>query len=193
MKKILAAILAAAMVMSFAACGDSSSKSDASSKSSASSAADSSKADASSKNEASDFIGAWTITKFIKADGTEMTIDAYAAENGTTTEALKMTIVYEGNGTYKEYAEGKQSGEGTYTVNGNKATMKDVKDGKTEDGEIDGTKLIVTSSESKDKIVCEKDASFVVPQQTETQPAETQPEETQPEGNEGGEEGGNEE
>ena len=171
MKKILAAILAVAMVMSFAACGDSSSKSDSSSKASSSSAADSSAADSSAADssaaestgdstaDASAVVGAWTISKVIKADGTEQSLEDFASENNTTVEAIQATSVFADGGKYTSYCAGQNPEEGTYTFDGKNGETTDSK-GDKEQFVIEDGKMTVSSSKQEFKLVAEKNDSF---------------------------------
>ena len=159
MKKILAAILAVTMVMSFAACGDSSS-SKADSSAADSSAADSSAAD-SSATEAVSVVGAWTVSGGKKtADGTELTLEQLAQANGSTVESMKATTVFNEDGTCNGYSEGKKS-NGTYTIEGNTITIKD-SDGETSVITIDGDKLY-TKIDEETQMVMSKDPSFTAP------------------------------
>ncbi|MBP3792856.1 MAG: lipocalin family protein [Ruminococcus sp.] len=165
MKKILAAILAVTMVMSFAACGDSSSsKADSSSKTSSSSKADSSAADSSaadsSATEAVSVVGAWTVSGGKKADGTELSLEQLAQANGSTVESMKATTVFNEDGTCNGYSEGKKS-NGTYTIEGNTITIKD-SDGETSVITIDGDKLY-TKIDEETQMVMSKDPSFTAP------------------------------
>lgn len=165
MKKILAAILAVTMVMSFAACGDSSSsKADSSSKTSSSSKADSSAADSSaadsSATEAVSVVGPWTVSGGKKADGTELSLEQLAQANGSTVESMKATTVFNEDGTCNGYSEGKKT-NGTYTIEGNKITIKD-SDGETSVITIDGEKMYIKIDEET-QMVMSKDPSFTAP------------------------------
>ena len=165
MKKILAAILAVTMVMSFAACGDSSSsKADSSSKTSSSSKADSSAADSSaadsSATEAVSVVGPWTVSGGKKADGTELSLEQLAQANGSTVESMKATTVFNEDGTCNGYSEGKKT-NGTYTVEGNTITIKD-SDGETSVITIDGDKMYIKIDEET-QMVMSKDPSFTAP------------------------------
>lgn len=165
MKKILAAILAVTMVMSFAACGDSSSsKADSSSKTSSSSKVDSSAADSSaadsSATEAVSVVGAWTVSGGKKADGTELSLEQLAQANGSTVESMKATTVFNEDGTCNGYSEGKKT-NGTYTIEGNKITIKD-SDGETSVITIDGEKMYIKIDEET-QMVMSKDPSFTAP------------------------------
>ncbi|WP_037344198.1 lipocalin family protein [Ruminococcus sp. FC2018] len=170
MKKILAAILAVTMVMSFAACGDSSSsKADSSSKTSSSSKADSSAADSSaadssaadsSATQAVSVVGAWTVSGGMKADGTELSLEELAQANGSTVESMKATTVFNEDGTCNGYSEGKNS-KGTYTVEGNTVTIKD-SDGETSVMTINGDKLNLKIDDNT-QMVMTKDPSFTAP------------------------------
>ena len=165
MKKILAAILAVTMVMSFAACGDSSSsKADSSSKTSSSSKADSSAADSSaadsSATEAVSVVGPWTVSGGKKADGTELSLEQLAQANGSTVESMKATTVFNEDGTCNGYSEGKKT-NGTYTIEGNTITIKD-SDGETSVITIDGEKMYIKIDEET-QMVMSKDPSFTAP------------------------------
>ena len=202
MKKIIAGILAVAMVMSFAACGDSSSKSDSSSKASSSSAAesssaadssaaDSSAADSSAAESTADssaagtnvdaaaLVGAWTVSGAKKGDQ-EITLDELAQANGTTADAYKASMVLNEDGSIVTYGGGKQE-KGTYTVDGTTLNAKDEK-GEVTAMNIEGE--TITSKVGDDAfLVFSKDPSFTPPaeeQQTEaTQGGEEQPAEQQ--------------
>ncbi len=170
MKKILAAILAVTMVMSFAACGDSSSsKADSSSKTSSSSKADSSAADSSaadssaadsSATEAVSVVGAWTVSGGKKVDGNELSLEQLAQANGSTVESMKGTTVFNEDGTCNGYSGGKKT-NGTYTIEGNTITIKE-SDGETSVITIDGDKLCVKIDEET-QMVMSKDPSFTAP------------------------------
>lgn len=165
MKKILAAILAVTMVMSFAACGDSSSsKADSSSKTSSSSKADSSAADSSaadsSATEAVSVVGPWTVSGGKKTDGAELSLEQLAQANGSTVESMKATTVFNEDGTCNGYSEGKKT-NGTYTVEGNTITIKD-SDGETSVITIDGDKMYIKIDEET-QMVMTKDPSFTAP------------------------------
>lgn len=200
MKKILAAILAVAMVMSFAACGDSSSKSDSSSKASSSSAAesssaadssaadssaaDSSAADSSAAESTADsseadtsaIVGAWTVAGGKKADGADISLDEIAEANGTTADAYKATIVFNADGTTVSYSGGK-SEQGTYTIEGTTINAKDSK-GENQALTIDGDSITAKIDENY-LMVFKKDDSFTPPADTEQQGGEEQPAEQQ--------------